>query len=36
MYNESLTYFDKALVIDPNYEAALNDKALALQKLNND
>lgn len=32
-YNESIAYFDKALTIDPNNIAALNNKGLALAKL---
>ena len=32
-YNESITYFDKALNIDPKYFYALYNKAVALNKL---
>jgi tetratricopeptide (TPR) repeat protein len=32
-YNESIAYFNKALTIDPNNTAALNNKGLALAKL---
>jgi tetratricopeptide (TPR) repeat protein len=34
MYNEAITYFDKALAIDPNYKDAQDNKDTALQ-LNN-
>jgi tetratricopeptide (TPR) repeat protein len=33
MYNESIVFFDKALAINPNNTAALNNKGLALAKL---
>jgi tetratricopeptide (TPR) repeat protein len=32
-YNEAIIYYDKSLAIDPNYTTALNNKALALLKL---
>ena len=34
-YTESITYFDKALAIDPKDVAALTDKGLALASLGN-
>ena len=34
-YNEPITYYDKTLDIDPNYEKAKTNKNLALEKLNN-
>jgi tetratricopeptide (TPR) repeat protein len=34
-YTEAITYFDKALAIDPNYKLARDNKALSIEKLNN-
>jgi Flp pilus assembly protein TadD len=34
-FEEAITYLDKALAIDPNDKVALDNKQIALKKLNN-